>query len=320
MANAPREGATDHDVSKNRPMTGSPDKNIRLDWSVEFTSDEWEKLAAKYSNGHGLGDMRFVPFIPMFYKLRPDALKRYKLYGATVEHGVGLSRPMNTIIPLAMHHYILDRYPLGYHYTLVATRRMGISKAEISDIFALAFFHGGAPPANALAEAVDHEIGLWAPDWEPNAQAPGFPWPEGWEVDAEAFACGIDFIKPHDNDLSPSDLDLIEDWHRKVEGDVPAFVRFAAKNNPLQLLAFRARFEQTMQGHLPKQYIALARLELAGFRRDSNMLRRAIHMARHFSVPRDQVVQALGHLQMHGDIGMDTTMETAAAILEEWSV
>jgi hypothetical protein len=35
-----------------------------------------------------------------------------------------------------------------------------------------------------------------APDRDPEDRSPGFEWDKGWDIDPEAFACGIDFSVP----------------------------------------------------------------------------------------------------------------------------
>jgi hypothetical protein len=83
------------------------------DWSIEFKPGEYGRLAQWYANGHGFGDLRFDPFVPFMHKLRPDALKRYRLYNDSVGRGYALEEPTRAIIPLALHYYVAERYSLG---------------------------------------------------------------------------------------------------------------------------------------------------------------------------------------------------------------
>ena len=113
--------------------------------------------------------------------------------------------------------------------------------------------------------------------WDPERDdGPGIPWPDGWTVDPDAFRCGIDFSNATDtNEISDGDLAMIEDWHRRVQGDVPAYVGFLAAHYPLALKAFRARYETSMDGSLPKQYIALCQIQLSPARMDVRRSRTA---------------------------------------------
>ena len=83
------------------------------------------------------------------------------------------------------------------------------------------------------------------------------------------------------------DLEKIEQWHERVEGEVPRYVSFLAKHNPLALKAFRARFETSTQRRtLPKQAIASCFVQYASVTGQPDALRRALHMARLFGVKR----------------------------------
>jgi hypothetical protein len=190
MDKASGAAGTGKEIATDQPMTSYWETDAPPDWSIDFKEGEYERLEAWYSKGHGFGDMRFDPFVPFMDKLRPDTLKRYRLYNDTVGRGYGLREPTRAIIPLALHYYIIERYSLGIHYGLNALRRMGMSKAEVSDIFALAWLNTGPPVINTLAEGFDEYMDLWAPDWDPEDRAPGFAWDNGWDIDPEAFACG----------------------------------------------------------------------------------------------------------------------------------
>lgn len=306
-------------MATNDAMRSFWDTAAPPDWSTEFKGDEWERLQAWYSRGHGLGNMNLDRFATFMYDLRPDALKRYRLYVDVAARGYSLTEPTRAIVPLSLHYYCIVRYPEGIVYELNAGRRMGMTKAEASDIFALAWLHTGPPGMNMAAREAENYMSLWAPEWDPEDRATGLAWDPGWVVDSTAFECGIDFSRPHDNSVSPVELELIERWHRTVEGQVPPYVRHSAKFYPLQLLSYRARFEQTMRGHLPRQFIALCRVQLAAAWQQDKALRRALHMARYFRVPRDQVIQILATEQIYrGDIGMDAAFEAAESILDHW--
>jgi hypothetical protein len=306
-------------IATDRSMADYWETAAPPDWSTDFAEGEWARLLAWYSTGHGYGDMRFDPFIPLMHHLRPDAVKRYRLVLDSVCRGYGLAQPMRAIMPLLLHHYAIMRYQTGMRYELNGTRRMGISKGEVSDILALAWLHASNPVMNEFAEAHDEYMYMWGPDWESVEEAPGFQWDAGWTVDNEAFRCGIDFSVPHENALLPGELEQIEEWHYRVEGDVPSYVRHAAKYYPLQLLSYRARFETTVNGHLPKQFIAVTRLVLAAMWHEPAAARRALSMARYFGTTRDQAVQALAFAQVHGsDIGLESTFAAVDDILDKW--
>ena len=158
--------------------------------------------------------------------------------------------------------------------------------------------------------------------WDPADDGPGIPWPDDWVVDPEAFRCGIDFSSMDDkNEIRRLDLEKIEAWHTRVQGSVPRYVPFLAKYYPLALKAFRARYETSTEGTLPKQFIALCHVHLAACWNQPDSLRRALHMARYFGVEKDHVVQVVALSMLYlGDIATDGTVRDLEGVLEEWEL
>jgi hypothetical protein len=179
----------------------------------------------------------------------------------------------------------------------------------------MAFLHSGPYGMNTSAAAAAEYLETWD-----DSGAPGLTWPEGWAVDPEAFRCGIDFQRVEGaTDVSPEHIAKIEEWHRTVQGEVPGYVRFLARHYPLALLAFRARYETSMTGTLPKQFIALCQVHLAACWVRPDALRRALHMARTFGVAKDHVVQILALAMLYlGDVRTDAALEGVDQMLVAW--
>jgi hypothetical protein len=252
-------------------------------------------------------------------RVRPDALKRYRLFVDTVTQGIGLEKSMPNP-PVASlisgHFYATLPYPEGVAGDLFVARQFGGKKQEVADILALAFLHAGPFGMNASARSADE----YMQSWDPADDGPGVRWPDGWDVDADAFRCGIDFARADDrNEIFADDLEKIEKWHRRVQGDVPQYVQFLATHYPLALKAFRARYESSTEGTLPKQFIALCHVHLAACWSRPNALRRAVHMAKYFGVERDHVIQVIGLSMLYlGDIAMDDTIDGLGCVLANW--
>jgi len=293
-----------------------------LDWSTQYTPDEWRSLREHYDRIMGPDQLdELFPFVPFMHEHRADTLKRYRLHVDVATRGVGLANrltnpPVASLV--AGHYYTTLPYPHGIVADLFVAKRVGGRRQEVADILGLAWLHSGMHGMNTASRVCQPLMDQWDPDVD---DGPGIPWPDGWTVDPDAFRCGIDFTHTGDADeISDADLAKIEDWHRRVQGEVPAYVRFFASNYPLALKAFRARYETATQGTLPKQYIALCHLHLAAAWMCPEAVRRGVHMARYFGVERDHVVQILAFSQLYlGDIGIDTAVLAAADALEGWS-
>jgi hypothetical protein len=289
-------------------------------WSPVLTPTEWAGVRRRYDDLLGAGRLddlfRFVPFM---YGIRPDALKRYRLFVDTVTQGEGLAdgMPNPPVASLVSgHFYATLPYPEGVLGDLFVAAKINGTKQEVADVLALSFLHSGPYGMNTTALACADEL----EQWEPGEEASGITWPDGWDVDPDAFRCGIDFEEePPEAGLSSEELRLLEDWHTRVQGEVPAYVSFLAAHFPRALRAFRARYETSVAGSLPKQFIALCHVHLAACWSQPASLRRMLRMARTFDVKKDHVVQiiTLGMLYL-GDVSMDSMLEGVNQALEGW--
>jgi hypothetical protein len=289
-------------------------------WSSVLTESEWQQVRQGYDRLLGPGQVdelfRFVPFL---HEFRPDALKRYRLFIDTATQGVGFERglPNPPVASLVSgHFYATLPYPEGVAGDLFVAKLVGGTKQEVADVLTLAFLHAGPFGMNTSVGAVYEHMR----HWDAADEGPGIPWPDGWVADPEAFRCGIDFSTVDDtNEIHGADLGKIEAWHTRVQGSIPVYVPFLAKHYPLALKAFRARYETSMEGTLPKQFIALCQVHLAACWNHRDALRRSLHMARYFGVEKDQVVQIVALSMLYlGDIGTDRTVDGLDGVLEEW--
>ena len=254
------------------------------------------------------------------FDARPDVLKRYRLHmnsllsGADLEHPLPSKSPIFTL--LWGHYYITQGYDEGTIADILAARARGASKTEVAHMLALGWFHGGNIGINNTARLADAYMRAWDPD----DGAPGLIWPDGWEANAEVFRSGVDFSRAADGEPLPGDeLAAIEEWHRRWEGEVPAYVGFLGRYFPTALRTYRARYETTMEGALPSQMVVLLQLHLAALWMCSDAVRRALHMAKRLGIERDQAVQVIAFSQLYlSHIGMDTAVRGLETILDGW--
>jgi len=288
---------------------------IDLDWSTSFDAGEWERLTGYYRRGTGQDSLDGLGFLPMMHALRPEALKRYRL-------AIDAGRQRQADLPDATRALasLFDHVLLGYHngilYDLRGSRQRGARRADVGHVLSIAWMYGGNEGVHAAADAAGDELSRWGTEVE----GPPLSWPSGWTSDEHAWACGVDWAAQpaRGASLSAPDLDRIVAWHERVEGAVPPFVPFLARFHPLGLLTYRARYEATMHGPLPKQFVALLLISLAT-RHDA--LVRALHMARVFGVDRPHALWMLtrprvlaGGLATRSDIDLGQL----AGILDSW--
>jgi hypothetical protein len=289
-------------------------------WSTNLSDAEWRRVRQQYDDLLGPGELdELFRFVPFMREIRPDALKRYRLCVDTATQGTGLAdgMPNPPVASLVSgHFYATLPYPEGVLGDLSVARQIGGTKQEVADIMALAFLHSGPCGMNATAKACDARMR----EWDSDAGETGVQWPDGWTVDSGAFRCGIDFDRDVESSgLSAEELNMIEAWHLRVQGEVPAYVTFLGKWHPLALRAFRARYETSTAGWLPKEFIALCHVHLAACWTRADALRRTLRMAKYFGVKKDQAVQILSLSMLYlGDIAMDGALEGVDEILDSW--
>jgi alkylhydroperoxidase/carboxymuconolactone decarboxylase family protein YurZ len=306
-----------------------PNFSPGLDWSPNLSLEDVEQVASNYATytaperfevaepvppPRGAEQFRFVS---LMFDARPELLKRYRLWtnaqlrGADLEHPLPTTSPIFTIV--SGHYYITEGYDEGIVADILALRARAARKAEVAHMLALGWFHGGNIGINRTARLADAYMRAWDPD----DGAAGLTWPDGWAADPDVFRCGIDFERGEP--LRPNELAAIENWHRRWEGEVPAYVGFLAKYFPTALRAYRARFETAMDGALPSQMVALVQIDVAAKWRRAEAVRRALHLAKKLGITRDQAVQMVAYAQRYvGHTGMDAAVRGSERSFASW--
>lgn len=244
---------------------------------------------------------------------RPDMLK-YHMRQMQFLHAV----PANGEIPMAitmltmLHWYACNRVPGGVLHEVMGCQEMGASKAQVNEIFGLAFMHSGPSGFN---EVYNQAFDYMASYSEP---AHAIQWPEGWAPDAAAFRSGLDFDNP---ELTKVEQELLSQWYVDTIGYLPKSIATLAKYNPSFVKQHRAKFEGALStGALPKQmvpYILIHYNMNRGFR---DGIREATLLGKAWGMTRDHVINAvtLGTGYMAGIDGMYIVEEAIGDLLENW--
>lgn len=257
-----------------------------LDWSIDFGPAEWDELTGYYRRGTGQATLDGLGFIPMMYRLRPSAVKRYRL-------AIDAGRQRQGDLPEAaralssLFDHVLLGYGRGILYDLRGSRRHGARKEDIGHLLSIAWMHSGNEGVHAAADHAGAELD----GWDAAADGPPLSWPAGWVSDQAAWSCGIDWAAVATRSIvTADDTEMIAAWHQRVEGAIPDFVPFLARFNPMGLLTYRARYEAAMYGPLPPQYVSLLLLSAAT---RQAVVERALRMAKSFGVDRRHVLWIL---------------------------
>jgi hypothetical protein len=287
-------------------VTGDGREESFLTAGLNFDEEEFgpaEKAAvlAWYEDKHDYQDLDLAPFARFWIETDPGGFKRFKRHLLTLDHGADpLALPVRAGELMWVHTYTATGNGKGAFYEIIACRKLGLSKAEISEAVRLGSLAGGPAGMSPLAELAHEYFGEWTPD---TSTAP--PWPEGWARDADAFRSGIDTTT---DDFPPAELAKVAAWYRRTHGEVPPHVELLGRTNPRAYKTQRIRFEQSITGALPAQLIPLLMLHLSVVRREPLGCRRAVQLARGVGVRRQQVLDTLFWGAVYGG---DLTLEVA---------
>ena len=245
---------------------------------------------------------------------RPDMLK-YHLRQMQFLHAVPASGeiPMAITMLTMLHWYACNRVPGGVLHEVMGSQEMGASKAQVNEIFGLAFMHSGPCGFNEVYhQAFDYMASYHEPKH-------AIAWPKNWAPDAAAFRSGLDFDNP---EFTKDEHGLLFKWYEETIGHVPRSVLLLAKYNPRFMKAHRAKFEGALStGALPKQivpYILIHYNMNRGFR---DGIREATLLGKAWGMTRDQVINAitLGTGYMAGIDGLYIVDEAIGELLESWN-
>ena len=244
---------------------------------------------------------------------RPDMLK-YHMRQMQFLHAVPANGeiPMGITMLTMLHWYACNRVPGGVLHEVMGAQEMGASKAQVNEIFGLAFMHSGPCGFN---EVYHQAFDYMASYREPAHQ---IVWPANWAPDPAAFRSGLDFDNP---ELTSREGELLDEWYVETIGYVPRSVSTLVKYNPGFVKQNRAKFEGALStGALPKQmvpYILIHYNMNRGFR---DGIREATLLGKAWGMTRDHVVNAvtLGTGYMAGIDGMYIVDEAIGDLLENW--
>jgi hypothetical protein len=237
-------------------------EGLDLDNLDVTTDDEIDaQLAAQRKRRGPLdpGPMYATTAFSVWLYTRPDLAK---LHMRTIK-GWG-SKGLKPIITAGsftnMHTYINQGWMTGIENCTRGLQIQGVRKAQLIE----AIMHAQLSAGIRGLQHVYLAIGILLGDYVERPEPPD--WPEGWASDPGAFKCGMDYST---RELTALDRKAIFEWYEKNVGEVPKRIEFVAKHDPETLKNWRAQYESTFKGALPKQmwpYLSLRHCTVVGDR------------------------------------------------------
>jgi len=296
---------------QSKEASQSQSHGIGVDWRRPgpFTPDERHAITRWYSELHGEGNLDLSSFLTFWLKHDEEVFKRYR---RLVEASFLSGTPSETVsFLLFLPTYVVTGYEAGVLYELIGCHKTGVTKRQVLDALALAFVHAGPMGMSDIAKATDAYLEKWTSD-PPYA---GQIWPNGWDVDGEAFKSGLDFSTPG---MTDGEVASLRAWHIANQGEIPSYVPFLGKWNPEALKAFRARYEGAVHT-LPKQLIPLMMFHTAAMQRAEGAMRRYAFQARHYGVKKSEMIEVITFVLLYtGDLTSDVIVSAVQDLLETW--
>jgi hypothetical protein len=278
--------------------------NRGLDLSNIGVATDAEKADFRQFYDRMLG--RGHPGLEFYLNHAPDAMKRYRAFAdAATPRNLDTDRRVGGFG--FMIYYALTGYVEGVRYLVYIQQQLGLSRSQVMEGLAIVFVHAGPRGSETIARALED-----FPWVEPSTQ-PQFP--SGWAPDPNAFRSGLDFTL---KELTVDELRMLEAWYEQYLGEVPAYVRFTARYNPVLLKAYRHRFETCVR-ELPKQVVPATLLHYNVSRAHGPGIRENVLLARGFGMTRDDTLRAI--LSPIINAGMETLTlvdQVAGEILDDW--
>jgi hypothetical protein len=245
-----------------------------------------------------------LPTWNMLLEFRPEAVKRWLVQ----QQSFAFEGSVTTVLAF-VNYYAIIGFEAGEHYTIDIAERAGHSCGEIIDVLNLAFLESPSVGMHYLAPSVAERLRRYGDPVEP------YPWPSEWSHDAGLLRSGIDFSDP---EVLPGEVESLLAWFERVTGEVPAGVRFLARENPKLLKAQRGRLEHATSV-LPTQMIPYLQIVLEGTRGSADGVREAMLLGRGLGMTRAQAVSsAMLSTFYAGPSALSLVERAAGDLLEGW--
>jgi hypothetical protein len=282
---------------------------VGVDWMAphdDFTREERDAVVSWYNRYHGDGNLDLAAFVPFWVDNDPGVFRRFKRWVESQhDHPGRLSSAATQLI--LMHNYTIIGYQQGALYELIGARMTGASKAQVLEALSFAWLQTGPPGMTPVAEICMDYVKDWT-DEPPADQAR--LWPEGWSPDPSAFASGLDFSV---QGITESEITSLKDWYLRNFGEIPQYVGYLAEHNPDGLKAYRARYEFSARGALPKQMFPLCSFFTAAYHANPRAMRWAAHQALLLGATKEHISALVCLVMVYAaDLNMDTVVSAVA--------
>lgn len=183
-----------------------------------------------------------------------------------------------------IHSYMMLGWETGIHNEFATLRRNGMSVEQTMELVMFSQLYAGMRGLGHVFRAVGEDLPAYGPPVNPPA-----PFPKGWDVDPDAFKCGLDF---NTRELTKTDLKNLTEWYEKNVGYLPGSIQFGIKHHPEFVKVNRAKWEVAIKT-LPKQIAPFLMLRHHTIIGSEDGLLESARLARSWGITNKLIIQAI---------------------------
>jgi hypothetical protein len=216
-------------------------------------------------------------------QFRPDVLKRQRARARLTSGESEFDFRLPHVLAY-VHLYAILGFEEGILYEIKLSQAGGATKAELLDIFAIAYLHSGPRGMSAVESSSTDYLRTFA-DPEPSPK-----YPEHWSFDPNAYDSGMDYAVP---EATTEDMERLESWYLATLGEVPPYAKFLMAHRPTLLKAYRNRYEHAIRDALPKQMMPYVMLNYNVVRGNPHGIRSNVLLGRAMGMTQKELLDSI---------------------------
>jgi hypothetical protein len=183
-----------------------------------------------------------------------------------------------------LHSYMMQGWETGIHNSFKTLLRNGMAVQQTMELVMFNQLYAGMRGLGHVFRAVGQDL----PSYKRPMNAPP-PFPASWDVDTDAFECGLDSTT---RAMTDADVTNLTGWYENTIGYVPTSIRFGLKYHPEFVKVNRSKWEVAIRT-LPKQIVPYIMLRHHTIKGSEEGLREATLLALAWGITPELIGRAI---------------------------
>ncbi len=209
--------------------------------------------------------------------------------------------------------YLVLEWETGILNQFQVLRRNGMSKAQIMEIVMFVQLYGGMRQMGHVYRAVGDLLPVFAEPANPPAKFPAI-----WNVDPDAFKCGLD---QSTRAFTEQYREALTGWYERNIGYVPDSIAIGLEMDPEFMKMNRMKWENAIVT-LPRQVAPQVMIRINMISGNVEGLRESVLLARNWGISRQHVINGIFAATMYftGFEGLHNASQAVRDVLRDWPV